>query len=142
MLNIYTAQQLAEKLQLDVRKVREYATKGLISGSKVGQEWRFTDENIIEFLTRRAYIPPTNQDNKVNNMLSISVSDSYGINLEASFSECEDYASIRYAANAQRMLVSHRVAGLIETYRGRTLVSQVEVGADGSVKQLHLKKSA
>ena len=49
-MNFYTVRDLAERLQVTDRTIREYLHTGRLTGFKVGREWRFTDEDLQRFV--------------------------------------------------------------------------------------------
>ena len=52
-LRTYTPDQAAETLQLTSDTVRRLAREGVLSGSKIGNHWRFTEEDLRAFLERQ-----------------------------------------------------------------------------------------
>lgn len=50
MEKIYTVQELAELLQLDVLTVRKYINQGIIKGFKVGTHWRVPQASLDAYL--------------------------------------------------------------------------------------------
>lgn len=46
MKNYWTIEELAEKLQVTTRTIRNYLKSGDLSGTKVGGQWRFTISDI------------------------------------------------------------------------------------------------
>ena len=47
---VLTAEQLADLLQLDARTVRSLAARGEIPGRKLGREWRFSRQAVLDWL--------------------------------------------------------------------------------------------
>jgi excisionase family DNA binding protein len=60
---VLTLAQLAELLQLDERTVGELARKGEIPGRKVGREWRFSRDAVLDWL-RGEQTAPRRRDRK------------------------------------------------------------------------------
>ena len=57
--DVLTIEQLAELLQIDEKTVRALASKGELPGRKLGRQWRFSRQAVLEWLatperTRRA----------------------------------------------------------------------------------------
>lgn len=50
MEKIYTAKEVADITGYSLRTIQIYATKGEIEGFKMGNEWRFTAEQIKAFI--------------------------------------------------------------------------------------------
>jgi len=48
--DVLTIEQLAELLQVDEKTVRSLAAKGDLPGRKVGRQWRFSREAVLEWL--------------------------------------------------------------------------------------------
>lgn len=51
MTKTYTLKELEKMLNIKERTLFRYLKKGLLTGSKVGK-WRFTDQDIKDFLER------------------------------------------------------------------------------------------
>ena len=49
---VLTVEQLAELLQVDAKTVRELAGQGELPGRKVGSDWRFSRQAVLEWLSR------------------------------------------------------------------------------------------
>lgn len=45
-----TAEQLADLVQLDPKTVRSLAARGEIPGRKLGREWRFSRQAVLDWL--------------------------------------------------------------------------------------------
>lgn len=50
MKNYYSVNELAEILGVTTRSVRNYLREGKLQGVKVGGKWKFSEENLSEFL--------------------------------------------------------------------------------------------
>lgn len=50
METLYTVEQVAEKFGVHVNYVRRLARDGELPGRKLGNQWRFTDNDLQEFL--------------------------------------------------------------------------------------------
>jgi excisionase family DNA binding protein len=48
--DVLTIEQLAELLQVDEKTVRSLATKGELPGRKVGRQWRFSRQAVLDWL--------------------------------------------------------------------------------------------
>lgn len=48
--DVLTPEQLAELLQVDEKTVRSLAAKGELPGRKLGREWRFSRQAVLEWL--------------------------------------------------------------------------------------------
>jgi excisionase family DNA binding protein len=48
--DVLTPEQLAELLQVDEKTIRSLAAKGELPGRKLGREWRFSREAVLEWL--------------------------------------------------------------------------------------------
>lgn len=48
--DVLTPEQLAELLQVDEKTVRALAAKGDLPGRKIGREWRFSRQAVLEWL--------------------------------------------------------------------------------------------
>ena len=48
--DVLTIEQLAELLQVDEKTVRSLAAKGELPGRKVGRQWRFSREAVLDWL--------------------------------------------------------------------------------------------
>ena len=49
-MDIYTVEQVAEKLQIAVRTVYKLIKSGQLPASKVGNQYRITDEQLARFM--------------------------------------------------------------------------------------------
>jgi excisionase family DNA binding protein len=47
---LYTVEQVAEKFEVHPETVRKLARSGELSGKKIGNSWRFSDEDLKKFL--------------------------------------------------------------------------------------------
>ena len=55
MTKLLTVNQVAEKVQVDAQTVRAWIKAGKLSGIKLpGGDWRFREEHLEAWLTRRA----------------------------------------------------------------------------------------
>ena len=52
-MQVYTVAEAARLLHVHPTTLREFAQQGKIRGSKLGRSWRFTEEDIREFLERQ-----------------------------------------------------------------------------------------
>jgi excisionase family DNA binding protein len=52
--DVLTIEQLAELLQVDEKTVRSLAAKGELPGRKVGRQWRFSREAVLDWLATPA----------------------------------------------------------------------------------------
>jgi excisionase family DNA binding protein len=52
--DVLTLEQLAELLQVDEKTVRALAAKGELPGRKLGREWRFSREAVLDWLATPA----------------------------------------------------------------------------------------
>jgi excisionase family DNA binding protein len=52
--DVLTVEQLAELLQVDEQTVRSLATKGELPGRKVGRQWRFSRQAVLDWLATPA----------------------------------------------------------------------------------------
>ncbi|MDY4307571.1 helix-turn-helix domain-containing protein [Enterococcus mundtii] len=50
MKNYYSVNEVAEILGVTTRSVRNYLREGKLQGIKVGGKWKFSEENLSEFL--------------------------------------------------------------------------------------------
>jgi excisionase family DNA binding protein len=50
---LYTADEVAIKLKVSRRSVYLWLATGQLTGLRVGQGWRVTEEDLIEFMNRR-----------------------------------------------------------------------------------------
>ena len=57
-----TVEQLAEELNVTTRTIRNYLKEGKLTGTKVGGQWRFTEQNIYDFFGK------TDDLNEENNL--------------------------------------------------------------------------
>ncbi len=60
MTELYTVQQVAEKFEVHPNYVRRLAKSGDLPAHKIGNEWRFTDEDLSKFLETTKVNPNTN----------------------------------------------------------------------------------
>lgn len=49
-LEVYTVEQVAEKLSITVRTVYNYIKSGQLKGCKMGKYWRITEDQLRDFL--------------------------------------------------------------------------------------------
>ena len=52
-MRTYTPEQAADVLQVTVPTVHKYARAGRLKGSKLGRNWRFTEQDLQDFLERQ-----------------------------------------------------------------------------------------
>jgi excisionase family DNA binding protein len=50
--NLYTPEEVAEKLKVKRRAVYQWLTVGKLAGMKVGQGWRITEEDLLAFMNK------------------------------------------------------------------------------------------
>lgn len=50
MQNLYTVDQVAEKFEVHPETIRKLARSGDLSGKKIGNSWRFSDEDLSKFI--------------------------------------------------------------------------------------------
>jgi excisionase family DNA binding protein len=50
--NLYTPEEVAERLRVSRRAVYQWLTMGKLVGMKAGQGWRITEEALIDFMKR------------------------------------------------------------------------------------------
>lgn len=61
-MKIYTVNLLAEELHVNARTLRAWAREGIITGFKIGEEWRFTGTDLARFVKRQRMITLVNQN--------------------------------------------------------------------------------
>jgi PTS system nitrogen regulatory IIA component len=49
MNELLTIREVAKMLKLSTFTIREYAKKGIIPARKVGQQWRFQKDDVVEW---------------------------------------------------------------------------------------------
>ncbi len=57
-IQLLTAAQVAERLQLRERTVTSWLRQGFLRGFKLGKEWRVSPEDLRSFLETRVNRPP------------------------------------------------------------------------------------
>ncbi len=57
-IQLLTAAQVAERLQLHERTVTSWLRQGFLRGFKLGKEWRVSPEDLRSFLETRVNRPP------------------------------------------------------------------------------------
>lgn len=50
MKELYTINELADFLRVSTRTIRRYIKEGKITGFKVGQAWRFSDDEVARYI--------------------------------------------------------------------------------------------
>jgi excisionase family DNA binding protein len=60
MEKVYTLEELAKELQLNIKTVQKYVREGTIKAFKIGRVWRVTETDLQEFWKSL----PTSRDNK------------------------------------------------------------------------------
>ena len=50
MKGYYSVQELADQLGVTTRSIRNYLHEGKLKGTKVGGEWKFSEQNLFDFL--------------------------------------------------------------------------------------------
>lgn len=58
---IMTIEEVAEYFKVDKDVISREIEQGHLRGFKIGEEWRFTDTNLVEYIGRNHYSPPTEQ---------------------------------------------------------------------------------
>lgn len=58
MVKLLSASETAAQLQIELDTLYRYARSGVMRGIKVGNLWRFTEEDIQEFISARRHHPP------------------------------------------------------------------------------------
>ena len=53
VVQLHTVERLSEILSVTERTIRDWARKGYITGFKVGGEWRFSQDDLDEFLEQQ-----------------------------------------------------------------------------------------
>lgn len=53
MKEMFSVEQVAQKLEVTTRTIRNYLKEGKLEGTKVGGQWRFSLANIYDFLGKR-----------------------------------------------------------------------------------------
>src|SRR5438552_550593 len=59
MVKLFTAPETAAQLQIELDTLYRYARSGDLRGVKVGKVWRFTADDIRDFISARGHHPPT-----------------------------------------------------------------------------------
>lgn len=59
-MKVYTEQTAAELLSVPEDTIRDWARSGKLRGSRLGKAWRFTEEDIREFLKAHRSAPAPN----------------------------------------------------------------------------------
>ncbi len=59
MVKLFTAPETAAQLQIELDTLYRYARSGDLRGVKVGNLWRFTEDDIRDFISARGHHPPT-----------------------------------------------------------------------------------
>lgn len=49
-MEIYTVEEVSEKIKIPVETLRKYLRNGKLKGAKIGKHWRITDEQLKEFI--------------------------------------------------------------------------------------------
>lgn len=49
-IKLYTLQQIADAMNLSRRTLYRYLKAGKLTATKIGYEWRVTEENLVRFL--------------------------------------------------------------------------------------------
>jgi excisionase family DNA binding protein len=52
-MKVYTIDETAELLKIHRETARDLARRGKLRGSKIGKRWRFTEEDIRQFLEQQ-----------------------------------------------------------------------------------------
>jgi len=50
MEKLYTVEEIAEMTSLTTRTIRNYLKDGILKGRKIGGQWRFTEEDVKNFM--------------------------------------------------------------------------------------------
>jgi len=61
MQNLYTVEQVAEKFEVHPETVRKLARSGVLSAKKIGNSWRFSDEDLSKFI-KESEVTSTNKN--------------------------------------------------------------------------------
>lgn len=62
MEKLYTVNDVAEYLNLTTRTIQNYIKRGTLAGSKVGKGWRFTEQDIKDYLELTKSLKPTKEE--------------------------------------------------------------------------------
>lgn len=49
-MEVYTLEEVSEKIKIPVPTLRKYLKTGNLKGAKIGKHWRITDEQLKEFI--------------------------------------------------------------------------------------------
>lgn len=49
-MEVYTLEEISEKIKIPVITLRKYLKEGTLKGAKIGKHWRITDEQLKEFI--------------------------------------------------------------------------------------------
>ena len=52
-MKVYTIEEVASLLRIHQETARDLARQGRLPGSKIGKRWRFTEEDIKQFLEQQ-----------------------------------------------------------------------------------------
>lgn len=55
MERLYTVEDIANMLSLTTRTIRNYLKEGILKGRKIGGQWRFTEEELKNFMDNGAF---------------------------------------------------------------------------------------
>lgn len=54
MSEFYTPDEIAEKIKVSEQTVRRYLRDGKLEGFKIGNNWRITEKNFLDFIENQA----------------------------------------------------------------------------------------
>ena len=98
---LYSVSEIAELLGVTERTVRNYIAQGLLRGKKIGAQWRFTEEDVMNLLENRQIAPEGGDGGDVPpELAAINKKAAESINTLASFSEEDDDIPIARACMA------------------------------------------
>ncbi|MGM9904464.1 hypothetical protein A5844_000505 [Enterococcus sp. 10A9_DIV0425] len=66
MNNYYSVNELAEKIGVTTRSIRNYLREGKLKGRKIGGKWKFSEQDLAEFLNGTSGIIETNRENTLS----------------------------------------------------------------------------
>ena len=62
--NLYTPEEVAERLRVSRRAVYQWLTTGKLLGMKAGQGWRITEEALIDFMKKTSSRESKSKDSR------------------------------------------------------------------------------
>jgi len=57
--SLYTPEEVARKVKVERQTVYHWLSSGRLRGLRVGSNWRITEEDLLEFMTRHSQRKPT-----------------------------------------------------------------------------------